>query len=131
MYVFTKPASGWADETQAAKLTGPARRNRDDAVGSSVAVSGTTIAAGAPGATVNGNLDQGAVYVFTRAASGGPWTQTAKLTATDGAADDYLGSSVAVSGTTIAAGAPDATVNENLRSGRGVCVHQARPRVGG
>ena len=114
VYVFTKPTSGWADETQATKLTGPAGAP-DDALGYSVAVSGTTIAAGAPDATVNGNIIQGAVYVFTRARD--TWTRTAKLTATSGAADDGLGISVAVSGTTIAAGAPDATVNENYHHG--------------
>ena len=87
----------------------------NDQLGGSVAVSGTTIAAGAPGATVNGNTDQGAVYVFTRAR--GTWTQAAKLTASDGAAGDSLGYSVAVSGTTIAAGAPFATVNGNTDQG--------------
>ena len=106
VYVFTEPASGWADETQAAKLT--ATDGAESSVlGSSVAVSGTTIAAGAPDATVNGNFGKGAVYVFTEPASG--WadeTQAAKLTATDGVSGDGLGSSVAVSGTTIAAGAP-------------------------
>ena len=114
VYVFTKPTSGWADETQATKLTGPAGAP-DDGLGISVAVSGTTIAAGAPDATVNGNIIQGAVYVFTRARD--TWTRTAKLTATSGAADDGLGISVAVSGTTIAAGAPEATVNENYHHG--------------
>jgi hypothetical protein len=111
VYVFTKPASGWADETQAAKLTGPVGAP-DDAVGSSVAISGTTIAAGAYYATVNGNDYQGAVYVFTRARD--TWTRTAKLTATSGAT---LGNSVAISGTTIAAGAPDATVSADYRQG--------------
>ena len=87
-------------------------------LGSSVAVSGTTIAAGAPGATVNGNFYQGAVYVFTKPACG--WadeTQAAKLTAIGGAANDNLGWSVADSGTTIAAGAPGATVNGNTDQG--------------
>ena len=60
----------------------------------------------------------------------GRWTQAAKLTASDGAADDDLGFSVAVSGTTIAAGAPGATVDAERRSGCGVCVHQAGQRVG-
>ena len=119
VYVFTKPASGWADETQAAKLTGPPSKypgeSASDEVGSSVAVSGTTIAAGAPFATVNGNPEQGAVYVFTRV--GGTWTQAATLTASDGAAYNYLSWSVAVSGTTIAASAPGATVNGNYDQG--------------
>ena len=114
VYVFTQPASGWTDETQAAELTA-SDGAYGDGLGSSVAVSGATIAAGAPQATVNGNLEQGAVYVFTRV--GGTWTQAAQLTASDGAAYNYLGSSVAVSGTTIAAGAPGATVNGNFYQG--------------
>ena len=85
-----------------------------DSFGQSVAVSanGSTVAIGANGATIGANASQGAVYVFTAPASG--WahaTQVAKLTASDGAADDGLGSAVAISadGTTIAAGAPLAT----------------------
>ena len=87
----------------------------NDKLGRSVAVSGTTIAAGAPDAAVNGNYRQGAVYVFTRA--GGTWHQAAKLTASGGAAGDELGTSVAVSGTTIAAGAPYAAVNGDIEQG--------------
>ena len=90
MYVFTKPASGWADETQAAELT--ASDGADgDGLGYSVAVSGTTIAAGAS-YTGRRGLRQGAVYVFTQPASG--WadeTQAAELTASDGAASDDAG----------------------------------------
>ena len=80
-----------------------------------MAVSETTIAVGAPDATVNGNYRQGAVYVFTRA--GGTWHQAAKLTASGGAGGNQLGTSVAVCGTTIAAGAPYATVNGNIEQG--------------
>ena len=83
MYVFTKPASGWTDETQAAELTGSDGAS-DDALGYSVAVSGTTIAAGAPEATVNRNTMQGAVYGFTRVRD--TWTRATQLTASDGAA---------------------------------------------
>ena len=50
----------------------------------------------------------GPLYVFTRdtasdLASG--WTQVAKLTADDGAADDYFGSSVSIDGDTVVIGA--------------------------
>ena len=47
--------------------------------------------------------DQGSAYVFTR--SGTTWTQQAKLTASDGAADDCFGDSVALSGDTALVGA--------------------------
>jgi hypothetical protein len=78
----------------------------DDFFGISVAISGNTIVAGATNATVGGNADQGAAYVFVKPASG--WsnmTQTAKLTASDGQAGDGLGGSVGVAGNTIVVGA--------------------------
>ena len=64
-----------------------------------MAISGDTVVAGAPFATVNGRFGQGAAYVFVKPASG--WasaTEAAKLTASDGAASDQLGNSVAISG---------------------------------
>jgi hypothetical protein len=78
-------------------------------LGYSVAISGNTIAVGAPYETIGTNEHQGAVYVFTRPASG--WsnmTQTAKLTVSDEALSGELGYSVAFSGNTIVAGAPGA-----------------------
>lgn len=81
----------------------------NDALGYSVAVSGNTIAVGAPYETIGTNEHQGAVYVFTKPASG--WsnmTQTAKLTVSDEALSGELGYSVAFSGNTIVAGAPGA-----------------------
>ncbi len=79
-----------------------------DELGTSVAISGSTVVAGAPLRTVGANADQGVAYVFTEAASGG-WanaTQTAELTASDGAASDDFGGAVAISGSTIVVGAP-------------------------
>jgi len=111
--VFAKPRSGWADATQTAKLTASGGTTFD-LLGSSVAISGGTVVAGAPNATVGGNAGQGAAYVFVK--PGPRWadaTQTAKLTASDGASDNLLGVSVAISGGTIVAGAPDATVTGN------------------
>ena len=69
-----------------------------DILGSSVAIDGDTLVVGAPGETNGGNA-RGAVYVYQRV--GASWTQTAKLTATDGA---NLGTSVAIDGDTIVAG---------------------------
>jgi FG-GAP repeat/IPT/TIG domain len=70
--------------------------------GYSVAIDGDTAAVGAYGDAVGGNFDQGSVYVFTRI--GTTWTQQAKLTASDGAANFEFGSSVAISGNTIVVG---------------------------
>ena len=75
----------------------------DDFLGVSVAVDGDTALVGAPFDDVGANTEQGAVYVFTRTGDG--WTQTAKLIASDGAADDFFGFSVAIEGDTIVAGA--------------------------
>ena len=88
----------------------------DDFLGFSVAVAGDTAVVGAPFADIGANRNQGAVYVFTR--SGDAWTQTAKLTASEGAADDELGESVALAGDTIVAGAPrdDVAANDNQGS---------------
>ena len=117
--MFTRPAGGWATGTQTAKLTAKDGAT-DDELGFSVAVSadGSTVVAGANGATVSNGARPGAVYVFTRPAAGwsGPGTQTAKLTATDGATNDALGDSVAVSadGSTTVAGAPGANSHEGV-----------------
>ena len=61
---------------------------------------------GVPGADPEGIGDAGAVYVFTR--SDGIWTQQAKLTAADKAADDGFGWSVSVAGDTAVIGYPGA-----------------------
>src|SRR5204862_1137291 len=90
-----------------------------DALGSSVAISadGSTITAGAP----HKPSGAGAAYVFVRPGGGwsGPAEQAATLTAADGAANDGLGSSIAISadGSTIAAGATEATVGANFGQG--------------
>jgi len=91
VYVFVKPRRGWRSETEAAKLTA-SDGAAGDALGWSVAVSGKTVVAGAPFASVNGNSGRGAAYVFAKPNDG--WrseTESAKLTASDGAASDSLG----------------------------------------
>jgi trimeric autotransporter adhesin len=95
---------------QSAKLTA-SDGAAGDQFGSSVAVSGDTVVVGAPLATVDGNLDEGAAYVFD--VPGGDWsnmTQTAKLTLSDGTAGALFGSSVAISGCTVVVGAPGASI---------------------
>jgi hypothetical protein len=67
-----------------------------DSFGDSVALSGSTAVVGAKLHTVGSNYTQGAAYVFVE--GGGTWSQQAELTASDGAAGDLFGSSVAHSG---------------------------------
>jgi hypothetical protein len=105
VYVFVKPAGGWNNSVELAKLTasdgGPG-----DRLGTSVAIFGDVIVAGAPRADVNGVDDRGAVYVFVKPPGG--WvngTQSAKLVSSDGVANDALGLSSAISGDVIVGGA--------------------------
>ena len=64
---------------------------------------GDTVLIGASFDDIGGNADQGAAYVFVR--NGATWTQQQKLIASDGAAYDYFGSVVAISGDTVLIGA--------------------------
>ncbi len=105
--IFNQPGAAWHDENEAGALT-PSDTN-PDALGISLALSGTTLVAGAPGA---GASSQGGAYVFT--GSGSSWTQTAVLSIPSGGtstgAFPQLGYSVATDGTTIVADAPFQTV---------------------
>ena len=105
LYTFTR--AGAAARTETAKLTasdGVAQA----LLGSSVAIDGDTIVGGAPSATVGANV-QGAAYTFARTGATAR-TETAELTSSHGQAGDLLAWSVAISGDTIVAGAPAATV---------------------
>ena len=92
-----------------ASNTGP-----DDEFGYSVALSGDTLAVGAlqedssstgVGSLPNeGAVGSGAVYVFTR--SGSTWTEQAYIKASNTGEGDQFGWSVALSGDTLAVGAP-------------------------
>ena len=71
----------------------------NDLAGQSSAVEGDTAVVGAPEA----DGGRGAVFVFTR--MGDAWSQTAKLTSSTAAVGDRLGTTVAIDGDTIVAGA--------------------------
>jgi hypothetical protein len=118
-YVFVEPTStGWVTtSTWNAKLTASDGAGGPQ-LGSSVSISGNTIVAGAPGANIGSNEEQGAAYVFVEPAGG--WAsenETAKLIASDGAASDSLGISVGISGNTVVAGASAATIGSSNSQG--------------
>lgn len=70
-------------------------------------MAGDWLVIGASGAEINGNANQGAAYLFTRDNSTpSGWREVKKLTASDGAAGDEFGRSVAVDGDTVIVGAP-------------------------
>jgi hypothetical protein len=107
-YVFVKPATGWTNMTETAKLT--EANVCTDGFGFSAAISGNTIVVGAADTTVGSNNLQGAVYVYVEPAAG--WTSTATPTATlteaHGAARDLLGTALAIQGGTVVAGGASA-----------------------
>ncbi len=106
-FTFERPAGGWAPATHEAARLLASDPALDDHLGTSVDLDGGLLAAGAPAKTVGGRAGQGIAYVFRKPAAG--WrnaTQDHRLQASDGAAGDHLGASVAVSGATVAAGAP-------------------------
>jgi hypothetical protein len=99
-YVFVRSADGtWSQQVKLTADDGAA----DDWFGIRVAVDGGTVVVGAYGDNDKGD-SSGSAYVFVRAANG-TWSQQAKLIAADGAASDYFGYRVAVSGDTAVIGA--------------------------
>ncbi len=72
--------------------------------GISVHISGNTAIVGASNDRIGANFRQGSAYIFVRATDG-TWTQQAKLVASDGAAENYFGNSVHISGDTAIVGA--------------------------
>ena len=129
-YVFLRNGITW---TQQAKLTA-ADAAAGDSFGWSVDIDGDTAIVGAR-LDDAGAINSGSAYVFVR--SGSNWTQQAMLTASDVAANDWFGVSVAISGDSAAAGAQfhdDSGSNSGsayvfLRSG-GVWSQQAKLTAG-
>ena len=125
--IFTR-ANGWRQSATLIASNG----DLADRFGQSVAIDGDTLAVGATGESSNGvgvdsvaqlnnsAHDSGAVYVFHRA--GGLWVQQAYVKASNPYVSDWFGSSVALSGDTLAVGAywEDSNgvgVNPNAQSG--------------
>ncbi|MFZ1702184.1 MAG: hypothetical protein WBO10_11370 [Pyrinomonadaceae bacterium] len=109
-YTFTRSGTTWSQQA----YLKASNTDAGDQFGASVAVSGDTVVIGAhfedSSATgVNGDQGDnsasasGAAYVFTR--SGTTWSQQAYLKASNTEANDFFGSSVAVSGDTVVGGA--------------------------
>ena len=129
VYVFKKPGTGWSNTgTATATLSWGTSQIR---FGYSVAVSddGNTLVVGAPWE----NGSRGAVRVFTKASSAN-WTSSATgVTLHAGSrrvASAHFGNRVAISGdgSTIAASAPDGTVDQVFN--RGVVHVFAKPATG-
>lgn len=111
VYVFEQHDGHWQ---QTAKLVAADGAGYDN-FGWSVALHGTRALIGAPYADVAGHTDQGAAYVFDY--DGTAWTQTRKLSAADGAADDGFGRAVALSAGSALVGAAQAGIGAQAMQG--------------
>jgi FG-GAP repeat len=129
-YIFKKPASGWKNTSHPTATLTLGTAVEDAHVGASVAITGKTIVVGAPGQTVGANSNQGEVLVYTKPAHG--WADSStpvELTSAAGMEDDDLGWSVAITGGTIIAGAPDRDIG--LRDDVGIADVFVKPQSGG
>ncbi|MGB1037362.1 MAG: hypothetical protein ACPGYY_01865, partial [Bacteroidia bacterium] len=99
-YVFNRSGTSWS---QQAKLT-PSDGAANDFFGNSesVSISGDYVVVGAYLDDDKGS-NSGSAYIFNR--SGTSWSQQAKLTASDGSANDQFGISVSISGDDVIVGA--------------------------
>ena len=102
-YVFRYNGAAWVEE---AKLTA-SDAAAEDLFGVSVAVADKTAVVGAFGNDDNGSLS-GSAYIFRY--NGAAWVEEAKLTASDAAAGDHFGISVAVAALNVLTGAGETAV---------------------
>jgi hypothetical protein len=101
-YVYRRTNTTWMFE---AKLA-PAALASGDQFGAAVAIDGDRIAIGAPYDDTT-RAGSGAVYVFERTAIPiAPWSEVAKLKASNAGTDDSFGLAVGIAGDTIVVGAP-------------------------
>ncbi len=109
-FAFAYAAGGW---THAQTLTIPAGEEHNDAeFGAAVALDAGTLAVGAPrNPSPEGN--QGLVYAFS--GDDGAWAPPQTLIAHDASRGARVGAAVAVSGTTVVAGAPDDDISTGAR----------------
>ncbi len=110
-YIYVRNGTTWAQQAKLTANDGAASDN----FGWSVALSGNTALVGAPEDAVGANAEQGSAYIFVR--NGTTWTQQAKFTSSDGAAEDAFGIAVALSGETALVGAPGGDLGANKEQG--------------
>ncbi len=106
-YIFVRQGGVWSEQQKLTAIDGAA----GDVFGNSVAMHQDTMVIGASGDDGVGGPRQGSAYIFMR--QGGFWTEQQKLTASDGAAGDFFGNSVAVEGDYLVVG----SIGDDLTGG--------------
>jgi FG-GAP repeat len=117
VYLYEMPKSGWKNMTHPTAILSASNGFSEDYLGLTVSISGTNVVSGSPFTGVKG-VGQGAAYVWSEPKKG--WksmTQTAELTASNGAAEDAFGASVGISQNEILVGAPGHTVGTTTFAG--------------
>ena len=101
VYVFNRSNGSWnEDQVLTTGLGGD-----KELFGYSVSISGDTAVLSESQDDVGDQNDQGSAYVFDRDGDGGAWSESQKLTASDGVGSDIFGSSVTIANDTIVVGA--------------------------
>jgi len=112
-YVFVKSGNAWTEEQRLVASDGVAGEN----FGYAVSLAGDRALVGAYGS----GAARGAAYAFVK--NGNAWTEEQKLVASDGAADDAFGWSVALAADRALVGAP---ANDGARGAAYVFVRSGR-----
>ena len=97
-YIFKRDGTAWTEQVKLTASDGAA----GDWFGTSVSISGDYVLVGAS-YDDDGGSDSGSAYIFKREAT--VWTEQVKLAASGGAAVDYFGCSVSISGDYVIVGA--------------------------
>ncbi len=111
VYIFDFNGSSWVQRQKLIASDGAAY----DIFGFVVSLDGNRLAIGACKADIGGNKNQGAVYIFDF--NGSSWSESQKLTAGDGAIDDWFGNTVSLDGSRLAVGALLADIGGNIKQG--------------
>jgi hypothetical protein len=110
-YIFTRDGSNWSQQGKLVANDSP----NEIFFATSVAISGNLAVIGSPYTSISGNINRGSAYVFAR--TGTNWTQQLKILADDGSNGDFFGGTVAIEGSTVAAGAAEDEVGSNIDQG--------------
>lgn len=111
VYVFMRSGDSWIQHAKLTASDGAA----NDFFGGSLFLDFDSAVVGAHGDDVGSNVNQGSAYVFELV--GTTWTQKAKLTASDGATNDYFGSDASINEDYVLIGVSNDWIGNNLEQG--------------